>query len=235
MIQDNVAAAEISVPRRTRRYGTLICILGIDGSGKSTQAAALAEALEEQGVDAVHAWARWKPILMLPARRLGRALVRRKGVQEDDYHGFTDSKRSILKGRLRASLWKNMALFEHSCQVFAKVRIPMMMGKTVVADRFVYDTLIDLSVNLNVRPEDLLKEPLLKMFPQPDLSILLDLSPKTGAVRKSDGTPEEYLAERRDLYRRLADAVGMEEVDAEGTPTGIHAEIRRRVWKKLGL
>ena len=84
-------------------------------------------------------------------------------------------------------------------------------------------------------PEDLLKEPLLKMFPQPDLCILLDLSPKMGAVRKSDGTPEEYLAERRDLYRRLAHALGMEKVDAEGTPVGIHAEIRRRVWKKLGL
>ncbi|MCK4547510.1 MAG: hypothetical protein KAW17_08735 [Candidatus Eisenbacteria sp.] len=243
MIQDNVAAADLNVGRRVRRRtgarvrrgGTLICLLGIDGSGKSTQAGALAESLQQQDVDAIHAWARWKPILMLPARRLGRAIVRRRGVAEEDYRGFTDSKRTILRGRFQANLWKNFALLEHSSQIFIKVRIPMLMGKTVVADRYVYDTLIDLSVNLDVPPDTLLKEPLLKLFRKPDLVILLDLSPKLGAARKDDGTPEEYLAERRDLYLQMADALGMEMVDAGGSPVEVQAEIRQLVWKKLGL
>jgi thymidylate kinase len=234
-MQDNVAAAEVSVTRRLPRGGRLICILGIDGSGKSTQAAALAESLQEQDVDAVHAWARWKPILMLPARLLGRGIIRGKGVSPDDYRDFTDSKRAVLRGRLQASLWKNFALLEHSCQAFIKVRVPMLMGKTVVADRYVFDTLIDLAVNLGVPPDDLLNEPLLRLFPRPNLSILLDLSPKVGADRKGDGTPEEYLAERRDLYLQLSSALGMEQIDADRSPAEIHAEIRKRVWKKLGF
>jgi len=237
MSQDNVAAAEVTVARRLPRGGTLICLLGIDGSGKSTQAAALVESLLDQDVPALHAWARWKPVLMLPARVLGRALVRLKGArsQTQDYEGFTQSKREILRGPVQAGLWKNLALLEHAVQVFFKVRIPMFLGRTVVADRYVYDTLIDLSVNLNCTPDELLNEPLLRLFPEPDLSILLDLSPRLGAERKSDGTPEEYLVERRALYRRMSEALRMEVVDAEGTPAEVQAEIRRRVWKRLGF
>lgn len=235
MAQDNVAAAEITVARRQRRGGTLICIMGIDGSGKTTQAGALAESLRAQGVDAVHAWARWKPILMLPARLLGRALARRGGEPDGDYRGFTDSKRAILRGRFRSALWKSSVLLDHAWQVFFKIRIPLMMGKTVVADRYVYDTLVDLSVNLRCPPDELLKDPLLRLFPGSNLVIVLDLSPHLGVTRKRDGTPEAYLAERRALYLQLGSALRMETVDAEGTPTEVQAEIRKRVWKRLGF
>ena len=105
----------------------------------------------------------------------------------------------------------------------------------MVADRYVYDTLIDLSVNLDREPTELLKEPLLRLFPVPNLSILLDVNPRVGAERKSDGTPEAYLVERRALYLSLSDALGMEEIDAERSPTEVQTEIRRRVWKRMGF
>ena len=105
----------------------------------------------------------------------------------------------------------------------------------VVADRYVYDTLIDLSVNLDREPTELLKEPLLRLFPVPNLSILLDVNPRVGAERKSDGTPEAYLVERRALYRSLSDTLGMEEVDAERSPMEVETEIRRRIWKRMGF
>ncbi len=237
MSQDNVAAARVTVTRRLPRRGTLICLLGIDGSGKSTQAAVLVRSLREQDIPAIHTWVRWKPILMLPVRFLGRILVRRRGAgsQTHDYEGFTESKREILRGRLQATLWKHLTLLEHAIQVFFKVRIPMAMGRTVVADRYVYDTLIDLSVNLDREPTELLKEPLLRLFPVPNLSILLDVNPRVGAERKSDGTPEAYLVERRALYRSLSDTLGMEEVDAERSPMEVETEIRRRIWKRMGF
>ena len=135
MIQESAVTAEAPVARRVRRGGTLICLVGIDGSGKSTQAAALVDSLRRQDVDAVHAWARWKPMVLLPLRHLGRALARRKGGTADDYGTFTDSKRAVLRGSLRAALWKNLALLEHAGQVFFKVGLPLVMGRTVVADR----------------------------------------------------------------------------------------------------
>jgi dTMP kinase len=235
MTEDRVSSPRDSISGRRQRGGRLICLLGIDGSGKTTQATTLVATLRAQGVAAVHAWARWLPIFLLPLRVLGRALAGRRGNQEENYQGFTASKRQILRNPLRATLWKHLVLLEHALQVFFKVRLRLLAGKTVVADRYVYDTLIDLAVNLSCHPDQLLNEPLLRLFPRPDLSVLLELSPRTGAERKADGTTEEYLAERDALYRRLADALQMERVSAEPPPEEVQAAVLACLQRRLGV
>ena len=213
--QENLAAAKMAVPRRLPRGGALICLLGPDGSGRWTQAAALAETLRAQGLDAVHTPARWDPHPLL-ARRLS-----------------SGGRSTLTSCRTRA--WKSLVLLDHARQTLPKVGIPLLMGRTVVADRYVYDTLVDLSLALGCAPDDLLSDFLLRLFPRPDLVILLDLSPKTCAARKGDETLEGALAERRAQYLRLGGTLGTDPVDAELSPTQVHAEIRRRVWKRLGL
>ncbi len=46
--------------------GLLICVMGIDGSGKSTATKRVVEQLQHSGVDVGYVWDRWEPRLLAP-------------------------------------------------------------------------------------------------------------------------------------------------------------------------
>ncbi len=215
----------------TAPASSLIVLSGLDGSGKSTQIALLAEQLGAEGIPATVIWNRWKPFLSAGAIRLARRYLRATaGVREGDYRGFTDAKRRSMRSGWKRDLWQMMVWSEYAAQVHARLLPRRLRGLAVLCDRYVYDTLVDVAINFSLpasRLAELMNHPLFGLFPKPGLVLFIDIDPETGAARKSDGTPAAYLADRREYYTEMARILGAPIIDGGGSVESVS----RAVWE----
>jgi thymidylate kinase len=212
----------------------LIVLSGLDGSGKSTQTAILAERLGASGIPAAVLWNRWKPFLSAGVIRLAkRHLMTQARVDEGDYRGFTDAKRRSMQSAWKRGLWQIMVWSEYATQVRARLLSRRRAGVTILCDRYVYDTLVDVAINFSLpadRLGELMNHPLLSLFPKPGLVMFIDVDPETGAARKSDGTPAAYLADRREYYAAMAEMLHAPIIDGGASVESV----ARSVWEITG-
>ena len=209
----------------------LVVLSGLDGSGKSTQTALLAERLAAEGIPAKVVWNRWKPFMSAGFIRLAKRFLRAKAkVKEGDYRAFTDAKRRSMKSGWKRGIWQAMVWGEYAMQVRARLFVHRRAGLAVLCDRYVFDTLVDVAINFSLPPDrlrELMNHPLLSFFPKPGLVLFIDVEPETGALRKSDGTPAAYLADRREYYRALAGLLRAPVIDGEASVESVS----RAVWE----
>ncbi len=214
-----------------RITASMLVLSGLDGSGKSTQTALLAERLRAEGVRAQAVWNRWDPRISAPFIRTARKYLRaRERVGDGDYRSFTEAKRRRMKSGWKRSLWQFMVWSEYALQVHGRLFLHLLRGTKVICDRYVYDTLIDIAINFSVPAEDLeelTNHPLLSFFPKPGLVIFIDIDPLVGAGRKSDGTPAAYLADRRAYYTAMARILRAPLVDGSAPVESVS----RTIWE----
>ena len=210
---------------------SMIVLSGLDGSGKSTQTARLAERLRADGVRARAVWNRWKPMVSAPLIRLAkRALSAQDRVREADYERFREAKRREMRSRWKQNLWQFMVWSEYAWQVHWRTLLLRLAGGVVICDRYVYDTLVDVAINFSCPPDKLaglMSHPLFELFPKPALVVFIDIDPAVGAARKADGTPAAYLADRRAYYASVARILGAPIVDG-GAPVD---DVSGRIWE----
>lgn len=184
----------------------LVCISGIDGTGKTTLAYGLAEALCRRGIRAAYVYGRTYPVVSRALMALGRLTMLRGHNQWHDYTGYTASKKSVMGNRLLAGIYRAAILLDYYPQVWLKLLPHLLSRRLVVCDRYIYDTVIsDLAVHLSYSPEqtDRALERALKWLPRPMLTALLDVPPEVAFSRKDDVPHLDYLRERRSWYLRL--------------------------------
>ena len=182
----------------------LICFVGIDGSGKTTLAKDLVETMGQNGIRYKYVYGRLEPFILKPFIMVGRKIFLRGNDMFEDYTQYSNTKRDAMK-RNSFLLWiyKNILLFDYSLQLIFKVRLPMMLGKNIVCDRYVHDTVItDLSVDMNLSSSEIqdLIERFFYIAPKPDFAFLIDLPEEIAFQRKDDTPSVEYLKERRQIY-----------------------------------
>ncbi len=214
--------------------GRMLVLTGLDGSGKSTQAELLARRLYENGYEVAKVWSRWEPALSAP---LIRTAKRRLGAREDaataDYTDFTAAKRQAMNKPWKQSLWQLMVWSEYAVQMHWRLLPHALRRRGVICDRYIHDTLVDIAINFSVKPEEierLCRHPLLALFPAPRSVIYIDIDPETGAGRKRDGTPPEYLADRREHYLSLAQLIGAPTVNGGETIE----RVAEAIWESTG-
>jgi dTMP kinase len=100
-------------------------------------------------------------------------------------------------------------MLDYGIQLLFKVRLPLLLGKTVICDRYVYDTLVDFVADFRLSGDkiaQLFSIPPLDLFAKPDLVFVLDLAESVASRRKGDATRGflEYLTARRNLYLEIA-------------------------------
>jgi dTMP kinase len=188
-----------------------IALVGIDGSGKTTQAHRLADALAASGLQAVYrrnaGGRRWFGRL---AARLGRGddaedLLGRRGML------FVES---VL--RWLAILWTLLR------RAFT--------GEITVMDRYA----VCQYASLRARGASERRARLAyRLFPKPDVTFLLAVDPWTAhdriEARGYDHETVDYLSAAATAYRTLPEYPSFVVVDANGTPDEVAAEIRARL------
>ncbi len=209
----------------------MFVLSGLDGTGKSTQAEILAERLADQGVETSTIWNRWSPAITAPLIAMARKRIDpRPGAATEEYTDFTRSKRERMRSPVKRALWQTMVWSEYIVQVHARLLEAGYPRRALISDRYVYDTLVDMAVNFSLEQgelETLCSHALLSLFPVPASFVVIDIDPETGSARKSDGTPPEYLADRRPFYLEIARLTGAAVVDGNGTIE----ETAAGIWK----
>lgn len=193
-----------------QRAGLLIALEGIDGSGKSTQARRLAQALRERGIEAV--------------------VFREPG---DSVHG--DRLREQFEHGRTLSPEEEMRLFVEDRRIDVRDNIgpSLAAGKIVILDRYYFSTMAYQGA-LGIDPEAIRAEN--EAFaPRPDLTLVLDVAADTGVarVRGRRDVPDsyegaDYLARVRELFVSFCDG-DLLRVDASSDEATVAAEIWHHV------
>ena len=196
-----------------------ICFIGMDGSGKTTISKRVVEELNkknEKSGNFIYVHSLIEPKLLKPFMALGRPLLTKGKSREIDYVEFYRTKRDRLsKYPFFFTFYKIILFFDYWPQIAHKIVIPLFRGKNIVSDRYIYDTLINLSLNMNydVLQIERLINNFASFFPMPDITFLIDLPEEVAFSRKDDILTIEHLKERRSLYKGLARSLAIPVLD----------------------
>jgi dTMP kinase len=199
------------------KRGRFIVLEGIDGSGTTTQAKRLAEALEQRGVTVCLTCEPTPgPVGKLIRQALQHKLVAENGMS------------------VREVAWSTMALLfaaDRRDHLDSVVIPALVAGETVVCDRYVLSSLTYQSVT---SPEGAAALPWIRELnaraQRADLTLVLDVSDEVAAERRAArGGPAEMFEVREiqkklaDLYARAETLVPEERVVhvADGTPDAV--------------
>ncbi len=223
----------------------IICLNGIDGSGKSLQAQQLVSRLNEMGHPAIYVWTGGKRSVRGPLIRLGKRFLRaprssnsrRSGAGasqtiESGYRTYLLTTQRILKTPGLYKLWQHISLFEHAVEILVLVLPHLLQRRIVVCDRYLHDTVVRVAVlagiDASVLPQQLR---ILRWYrvPRPSIGFLIDVPSEVAFSRKDDIPDIEFLKCRVPLYRVAATELKMHIVDGTGTPD----EVAAQLWEKV--
>lgn len=221
------------------RNGRLICFTGIDGSGKTTQAKLLVSELETQGVKVKYLWNRGDAGFRKVFIWLGRKFLRAGKyepalVSKDEFNNYKNKKDKLFSNPLLRFIWGLSVRIEHIIQIQFRVIPALLSGYTLVSDRYIWDSAIDLAISFNEGSEWLFKSTnnLIGIFiPKPDINIFVEIPSKIAFSRKNDIPSIEYLEERESLYSALAKEKGFFIVDGTQDIELIHSEVCKIIEK----
>jgi len=187
----------------------LIVFSGIDGAGKSTQIGRLIQRLRERGLRPVYFWSRGGytgPFNLL--KSASRKIFGQKMIPS----GRTADRRRVLEKPFVSRLWLRLAISDLILVYGIYFRFLNWRGKTIIADRYLFDTWIDFTLNFPAIRFDQwrLWRFLLLILPTPTQTFLL-LIPVSESRRrgqlKNEPFPDspETLEKRLRFYRQYAE------------------------------
>jgi thymidylate kinase len=224
----------------------LIVLMGLDGSGKSTQAEMAAEWLREQDIPTKVVWMRGESYVSRPVLKVGKALLRAPkeskrgaGIESGKaYERYVDSKQTMFKNRFLRAIWRILTIIDLYITFRLSFRSVGHDTRVVILDRYIYDSLIDIDSAFGsggAEAVKMLDSPLLGLFPEPDMVLLLEIPPKEAMKRKDDIPSIAYLEERQDLYLKFAEITRATRVDATASKEQVQSVIRARLKEDRDL
>ena len=197
---------------KRKHGGKFICIEGIDGSGKTTQAKRLIRNLRAKNYDAVYTTE--------PSTGKIGALIQ----------GFVLSRKSRVPIALEALLFAA----DRVNHVETEVEPLLRQGKIVVCDRYLFSSLAyQGAAGLDLHWMDCINKFALK----PDLTLFLDVSPDVAVNRlkrkKSVMETLGNLVKVRDMYLNLVQQRRMVALDGNKSMGKIAEDVLRTVLKEL--
>jgi thymidylate kinase len=234
-----------AILRRPRR-GAVIAFSGLDGSGKSTQARHLADALERLGFDVGVLWTSvashpaWLGILARAAKGSLAVLARAVGrsVEPDlsaaALRGSEDAGKAIRRrSDLLTFSWSTIVTLRVALHIARKTWPRLARGQVVICDRYTLDSCAHLAYQYGEKRSYRVQLALLRLLcPTPERAYFLDVDPAIAARRKPEFRVEQNEARAR-IYREKAVALGVHVLDGERPCAEICAEAATGSWRSL--
>lgn len=204
----------------------LVAVSGVDCCGKSTQIDLLRGWLAEQGLTCQILWHRPGYSKRLDAFRAG---VRRAFPRVLPPPGPNASRERVMKRRGVRLLWPRVALADTLVQYALSVRLAMRTNDVVICDRYVWDAIIDLTMNF---PEASEAKALLsnRLVTMPDLELFISVPWELvleRAARKNEPFPDSPETRRRryEIYERLLQQREFTVIDGSKDIDTVHRQI----------
>jgi len=207
----------------------LITLSGIDNAGKSTQIANLTRYLQERGKAPVVLWSRGGYTGGFSALKIW---MRRLWPGSIPPPGHSEQREAVLRRVRVRTVWLALALLDLIRVYGINIRWWRLRGRTIICDRYLWDTLIDFRLNF---PEETVETWWLWRFltslsPKPDASVLL-MIPLEESIRRSEmkqepfADPPEVRARRYVMYEELSATRDWHVIQATGTPDHVFARL----------
>ncbi len=200
--------------------GMAIAVSGPDGSGKTTHAQALVETLRFCGIKTDYVWNRGGSTgLLKGVSRLRRRLPGQASLaaapRED---GVTRRRRQLGNPAVRFA-WSWLVAFDQVATYLWRVQLPARLGRVVVADRYAYDTAVEMDATLprDDRWSRLAIRAMLRVVPRPHAAFVLAVPQAVAAERRQDEVWAADAEEERGRYRELAATERLRVVPNDGT------------------
>ena len=190
----------------------LICFIGIDGSGKTTQAKALVQALDARGVKSRYVWNRSEPFLVKPFVTIAKALISPGKNMIQNEREYSKTKMRLFQNPILSMAYQYLVLLDYIIMTIIRIKIPLMLGKSIISDRYIHDMIVILAADLSSSPKSTNKmlKGSISLLPKPDLIFLLDVAEEMGFRRKSDiKYAIDDLRKRRKIYLEIGKEYGI--------------------------
>ena len=203
-----------------RPRGPTIALIGIDGVGKSTIADLLTSEIS-----------RFNPVKRVYMGFGVEAMAAEGHLRRTHPRQISGRLRSkILLGagrQLKFPVWRHTLQWKRFLSTWRHRR----RGGVVIYDRYVYDQTIEIQrVGAIPLLEKLFALVSLRIFPKPDFTFLLDLSPDVSYARKPEGDKTK-LTSRRTAYIDLVQKVkSIKVVSTDQDPQAVSRAIMSEVW-----
>ena len=216
-----------------KHKNAFICITGLDGSGKTTLGRKLCGYLNDKNIDSIYVYARLRPFFSKPSMAIGHFLFLRNHDMEKDYTEYTRKKNILFKkNKFISNCYRMILFFDDIIQLIWKIKFPLLKGKTVICDRYVYDTVITDMANDMQMPSDQLDTILERYFlflPKPTVTFLIDVDENVAHSRKNDIPNIKYLKDRRNLYLNVAERYNMNILNGNKEINEVFSEAKEKI------
>ncbi|MFA5309036.1 MAG: nucleotidyltransferase family protein [Dehalococcoidales bacterium] len=183
----------------------LVTFSGLDGSGKTQHAKILQSCLNACGLKTEYYWSRCGTAgLTRFFTGLANKILGKKTARGDSKPG-AEGRSARLQNPIFRFIWTYLAAFDIMIAYLRHVRLPLLRGRIVICDRYVYDAAAEMESSL-VKVNWLHRLALKMMLagtPKPDIAYFLDVPEAVSTQRKDASTDIEYLRQLRRNYLRL--------------------------------
>lgn len=199
----------------------LICVIGIDGSGKTTHTQKLLGAIVNSAKTR-YVWFGSAYFLSYPFMAFCRLFGFTKTYILASNGDHTEHQ--YYRNKCIAFLWPWVQLIDTLIFVTLKIYIPLRRGYLLVLDRFVHDILVDLMVDVNDfnLHKSFVGQLMLRLIPAGAITFLFDLDEQNALQRKVDIPNSRYLTVRRKYYRSIAHRLKMVRIDSSCSISLVH-------------
>ena len=218
--------------RLLRGRSLVVALSGIDGSGKSTQAARLADSLARAGVPAATVWGRigfsGSPLLGAAARAARRVLPAGSHSAQRARAQGTGGAAPLTRRGPVGWTWALAVTMAYLRQVRAGIR--RGRGRVVILDRALPDALVDLEKGFAGELHLALHRRLIRrLVPRADVTFYLRISGSAAHERKRDLFTASVLQSYAERFDQLAPELGAVVIDAERPAAEIALDLLRTV------
>ena len=193
----------------------LICFIGTDGSGKSSASEMLAGNFKNEKRRFKCTWGAYDLWLLRPLVKCAKKMLMKQSSPDENYRKYRKDMAKASGKVVFLKVYRSLIFCEYFFEIFVKVKLPMIMGYDVICDRYVFDTMVNISSNsgLNMTEFHSTLKRWLMFFPKPDLVVYVATPPEVSLQRKDDIPHVDYLKQRIPYYEEIASRYSIIKVD----------------------